>query len=163
MWLVCIYLNLFMCKYTSPCIRIRIYTTSYIYSWAIMLTRFPFWFWNILVVNKRWLQVALIVFVPSCINFSQALWAQVIAYLKAWLMDYVFFRSRSWHALHPFTNFMNNVVIHKCLVLNVEQHVINNSNSCGYQGQVVYSHYMLTPSMECLDCDTFVLRKKISR
>ena len=27
------------------------------------------------------------------------------------LDDDVFFRSRSWQALHPFTNFMNNVVM----------------------------------------------------
>ena len=62
-----IYLCLCLYKHTCPFIY------GFLYSWAtniFMLTRFNLWFLNILVVNNRWLQVAVIVFVFSCINFT---------------------------------------------------------------------------------------------
>ena len=62
--------------------------------------------------NNRWLQVALIALVPSCINFTQDLGAQVYnSILDSSYDGDVFFRSRSCHALHSFSNFMNSVAM----------------------------------------------------
>ena len=85
-----------------------VHMNSYIHELLIVftLTRFHLWFWNILVVNNRWFHDAL---VPNDINFTQALWAQVIAYLMAHLMVMYSLKVVSWYALHPFTNFMNTM------------------------------------------------------
>ena len=62
--------------------------------------------------NNRLLQLALIALVPSCINLTQNLWAQVYNSILDGSYDGdVFFRSRSCHALHAFTNFMNSVAM----------------------------------------------------
>ena len=56
-----------------------------------------------------WLQVVIIALVPSCIIFTQALWAQVIVYLMAHLIVMYSLKVVSWYALHPFTYFINTM------------------------------------------------------
>ena len=77
-----------------------------------MLKKFHLCFRNFPVFNNRWLHVALIALVSSCINFTQDLCAQVYNSIPDGSYDGdVFFRSRSCHALHSFTNFMNSVAM----------------------------------------------------
>ena len=106
-----------------------------------MLTRFHLWFWNILVINNRWLQIALIVLAPSCINFQSGFVSSSNNVLDGSLDGDVFFRSNSSHTLHSFTNLISNVVISVTYWIAWHMHAAI---------QVVYSHYMLTPSLEHL-------------
>ena len=111
-----------------------------------MLTRFHLWFWNVLEVYNRWILVALIVLVPSCINFNQDLWAQVIAYLMVCLM--VMYSLEVIHYTPCIPSLTSWIMllwisrIEKCSALLI---VLTHKAI-----QVVYSHYILTLSMECL-------------
>ena len=77
-------LHIFVSVYIS--IRAHVYINSYIHELLIvlMLTRLHGFETSLWLIT--WLQVALIALVPSCIIFTQALRAQVIAYLMARLM-----------------------------------------------------------------------------
>ena len=74
--------------------------------------KYPYGHW---LITARSLEIALIAFVPSFINFTQALSAQVIASLMARLMG-MYSLEVIHDTLHPFTNFWNNVVMN----MNVE-------------------------------------------
>ena len=58
----------------------------------------------------------------------------------------VFFRNRSRHTLHPFTSLHEQC--YECCILNIVQHILIVITHAPIQ--VVYSYYMLTPSMEGL-------------
>ena len=135
-WFVCIHLCLCVYKHTS-----HLYMNSYIHELLIYscLQRFiSAWFWNILVANNRWLQVALIVLVLSCIKLHSGFVSSCYNVLDGFLDGDVFFRSRSWHALHPFTNYMNNIVMN--VTYWVAQLIVNSSNTLGYPSCSLLSH-----------------------
>ena len=113
-----------------------------------MLTRFHLWFWNIIVVNNRWLQVALLVLVPCCINFIKALWVQVIAYLMGCLKV-----MHSLEVVYDMLCIPSLTSWTMLLWMSSSYWILPGALSMvlTYAAiQVVYTHYMLAPSMECL-------------
>ena len=92
-----------------------------------MLTRFHLWLWNFLVGNNRWLQQLQTGFVSSSNSILDGL-----------LDGDVFFRSHSWHILHPFNNFLNNVIMN--VAYWIAQRVIISSNACGYPSCLLLLH-----------------------
>ena len=63
---------------------------------------------HILVVDNRWCQVALKLIIFWLVASTQLLFVRY-----SLIDDDIFFRSHSWHVLHPFTNFTNQ----QCCVL----------------------------------------------
>ena len=81
------------------------------------------------LITAEWLQVALIALVPSCINFTQAFWVQVIAYLITCLMVMYSLDVVRDTPCIPSFNFMNNVFMNAAWTV---RSVINSSNACSY-------------------------------
>ena len=94
-------------------------------------------------------KVALIMLMPSSINFTKVLWAQVIVYLMAHLMVIcslqVIYDTPCILSLTSWTMLLwmlqNDVYWKHSMLLIVLMHETI---------QAVYCYYMLTPSMECL-------------